>query len=176
VGLTVFAGAGDRWQEEQRLRRDFLERVLVLFFRVAMGWIFLHAGLGQVLTPHFSVVPFLSHTTTFHDVFAIFTSPGIALLVGFLVSWGQVLIGFSLLFGALVSLSAPFGILLMLLFWLAHMDWPFDDGRFYVFVGPDLLFAGIILLLLIKRAGHVVGLDAILLRRRVFARRESFFL
>ncbi len=150
--------------------KDALERGLVLFFRVAMGWIFLHAGLSQVLAPHFSIVPFLSHTKSFHDAFAIFTSPGVAPLIGLLVSWGQVLIGLSLLFGALVSLSAPFGILLMLLFWLAHMDWPFDDGRFYVFVGPDLLFAGILLLLLIKRAGHVFGFDALLPRRRVFAR------
>lgn len=157
------------------MRRDSLERGLVLFFRVAMGWIFLHAGLGQVLAPHFSIVPFLSHTQTFHDFFAIFTSPLVASVVGLLVSWGQVLIGLSLFLGAFVPVSAPFGILLMLLFWLAHMDWPFDDGRFYVFVGPDLLFAGIILLLLIKRAGHVFGLDAIVLRRRVFARKEGYF-
>ncbi len=125
------------------MRQDSLERGMVLFFRVAMGWIFLHAGLGQVLAPHFSIVPFLSHTKTFHDAFAIFTRPGVAPLVSLLVSWGQVLVGLSLFFGAFVPLSAPFGILLMLLFWLAHMDWPFDDGRFYVFVGPDLLFAGI---------------------------------
>lgn len=158
------------------MRRESLERGLILFFRVAMGWIFLHAGLGQVLAPHFSIVPFLSHTKTFHSTFAIFTGPDIAPLVGLLVAWGQVLIGLSLFFGALVSFSAPFGILLMLLFWLAHMDWPFNDGQFYVFVGPDLLFAGIVALLLIKRAGHVVGLDAILLRRRVFAKKEGFFL
>jgi thiosulfate dehydrogenase [quinone] large subunit len=175
VGLTIFFTA-DRWQEEQRMGQDSLERGLILFFRVAMGWLFLHAGLSQVLAPHFSIVPFLSHTKTFHDAFAIFTRPGIAPLVGLLVSWGQVLLGISLLLGALVPLSAPFGILLMLLFWLAHMDWPFDDGRFYVVIGPDLLFAAIILLLLIKRAGHIVGLDAIFLRRRIFARKEGFFL
>jgi thiosulfate dehydrogenase (quinone) large subunit len=163
-------GAADRRQEELGMAQDSLERGLVLFFRVAMGWIFLHAGLAQVLAPHFSIVPFLSHTKTFHDSFAVFTSPGIAPLVGLLVSWGQVLIGLSLMFGALVPFSAPFGILLMVLFWLAHMDWPFNDGRFYVFVGPDLLFAAILLLLQIKRAGHIFGLDAILLRRRVFAR------
>jgi thiosulfate dehydrogenase [quinone] large subunit len=115
-------------------------------------------------------VPFLSHTHTFHAAFAVFTRPGVAPFVSLLVSWGQVLLGVSLMFGALVSVSAPFGILLMLLFWLAHMDWPFDDGRFYVFVGPDLLFAGVILLLLVKRAGRVFGLDSLLLRRRVFAR------
>lgn len=158
------------------MRRESLERGLILFFRVAMGWIFLHAGLGQVLAPHFSIVPFLSHTKTFHGFFAVFTSPDIAALVGVLVSWGQVLIGISLFFGAFVPVSAPFGILLMVLFWLAHMDWPFNDGRFYVFVGPDLLFAGIVLLLLIKRAGHVFGLDAIVLRRRVFAKKEGYFL
>ena len=153
---------------------EALERGLVLFFRVAVGWIFLHAGLGQVLAPHFSVAPFLSHTTTFHSAFAVFASPGVAPFVTLLVSWGQVLLGISLMFGALVPLSAPFGILLMLLFWLAHMDWPFNDGRFYVFVGPDLLVAGIILLLLVKRAGHVFGLDSFLLRRRVFARRSRW--
>jgi thiosulfate dehydrogenase [quinone] large subunit len=154
------------------MEEDSLERGLILFFRVAVGWIFLHAGLKQVLAPHFSAAPFLSHTQTFHHVFAVFTGPGVAPFVSLLVSWGQVLLGISLMFGAFVPLSAPFGILLMLIFWLAHMDWPFDDGPFYVFVGPHLLFAGIILLLLIKRAGNVFGLDSFLLRRRVFARRS----
>ena len=151
-----------------------MERGLVLFFRVAIGWIFLHAGLGQVLAPHFSVVPFLSHTRTFHAAFAVFTRPGVAPFINLLVSWGQVLLGISLIFGAMVPLSAPFGILLMLIFWLAHMDWPFDDSRFYVFVGPHLLFAGIILLLLVKRAGHVYGLDSLLMRRRIFARHSRW--
>jgi thiosulfate dehydrogenase [quinone] large subunit len=147
-----------------------VERGLILFFRVAIGWVFLHAGLDQVLAPHFSAVPFLSHTKTFHDEFAVFTRPNIAPYMSLLVSWGQVLLGISLMLGALVRLSAPFGILLMLIFWLAHMDWPFDESRFYVIVGPHLLFAGIVLLLLIKRAGHVFGLDGVLARRRFLGR------
>jgi uncharacterized membrane protein YphA (DoxX/SURF4 family) len=43
-----------------------IEKGLIVFFRLAMAWTFLYAGLRQVFFSDFSVVPFLSHTRTFH--------------------------------------------------------------------------------------------------------------
>jgi uncharacterized membrane protein YphA (DoxX/SURF4 family) len=42
-----------------------LERGLVFFFRIAMGWTFLYAGLSQLTDPHFTVAGFLAGKETF---------------------------------------------------------------------------------------------------------------
>ena len=147
-----------------------VERGLIVFFRLSIGWIFLHAGFDQVMQPRFSATGFLSHAKTFHDVFAIFTGPRIAPVVSFIVKWGQLLLGASLILGAFIRVSAIFGIILMLTFYLAHMNWPYNENRFYFVVGPHLIYAGILLYLLVKRSGHVLGLDAWLARHPPFGR------
>jgi thiosulfate dehydrogenase [quinone] large subunit len=49
-----------------------------------------------------------------------------------LVSWGHLLIGLSLLAGLLVRVSSLFGVALMILYWMAHMDFPYisDTNNF----------------------------------------------
>ena len=78
------------------------EKGIVLFFRLTMGWTFLWAGYRQVfLTDHFTVASFLSHTKTFHDVFSVFMLPSVVGFTSFLVKWGHLLIGLSLIAGLL---------------------------------------------------------------------------
>jgi thiosulfate dehydrogenase [quinone] large subunit len=136
-------------------------KALVLYLRLAMAWTFLYAGLRQVLVPDFSVVGFLSHTKTFHDFFAVFTTPTLAPLTSALVAYGHLLIGLSLLAGLMVRLSARCGALLMLVYWLAHMDWPYIENRANFIVDQHLVYAGLLLYLAAVRAGHVAGLDAL---------------
>ena len=87
----------------------------IVLFRLLMAWTFLYAASHQVFT-NFTVAGFLSHTKTFHDIYAPLTSPAISPILTFLVSWGHLLIGLSLLVGLAVRLSAAFGFLLMLLY------------------------------------------------------------
>src|SRR5215813_8235720 len=135
------------------------EKYLVIFFRLTMAWTFLYAASHQVFVPSFSVVGFLSHTKTFHDVFAVFTTPTIAPITTFLVEYGHLLIGLSLLVGLMVRVSASFGVLLMAIYWFAHMDWPFIENRNNFIVDYHLVYAGVLVYLIVKRAGHVFGLD-----------------
>ena len=51
-----------------------LQRSLIVYFRLAIGWTFLYAGAWQVMDPHWSVATFLAHTKTFHDSFALFAA------------------------------------------------------------------------------------------------------
>src|SRR4051812_4196916 len=101
------------------------DRAIILFFRLTMAWTFLYAASHQVFDPAFTVAAFLSHTKTFHNVYAPLTSPAIAPMLTFLVSYGHLLIGLSLLVGLMVRTSAACGILLLLTYWTAHMDFPF---------------------------------------------------
>jgi thiosulfate dehydrogenase [quinone] large subunit len=136
-----------------------MEKYLVVFFRLTMAWTFLYAASHQVFVPSFSVVGFLSHTKTFHDVFAVFTTPTMAPITTFLVEYGHLLIGLSLLTGLMVRVSASFGVLLMGIYWFAHMDWPFIENKNNLIVDYHVVYAGVLVYLIVKKAGHVWGLD-----------------
>src|ERR1700749_2537249 len=98
--------------------KDFaIDRRFVFVCRLLMGWVFLYAGLSQVLSHDFTTTQFLSHTKTFHSLYEPLTSPMIAPYLTFVVSWGHLLIGLSLVSGLLVRVSGPFGIALMLTYW-----------------------------------------------------------
>ena len=51
-----------------------LEQAIIVFFRLTVGWTFLYAAIHHFGDDRF-VVGFLSHTKTFHDVFAPLTGP-----------------------------------------------------------------------------------------------------
>lgn len=138
-----------------------IDKALILFFRFTMAWTFLYAASHQVFVPDFSVVGFLKSTKTFHDQFAFFTTPAMAPITSFLVEYGHLLIGLSLLLGLMVRVSAAFGILLMGVYWMAHMDWPYVENHNNLIFDYHLVYAGVLFLLIVKRAGHVFGLDAV---------------
>ena len=140
------------------------DRSITLYFRLAMAWTFLYAASHEVFDPHFSVVGFLGHTKTFHDAFAVFTTPAVAPIVTFLVGYGHLLIGLSLAVGLMVRVSAAFGIMLMLMYWTAHMDFPFIENTNNFLLDYHLVYAGVLVFLIAKRAGHVWGLDGLVER------------
>ena len=137
-----------------------IERKLILVFRLLMAWTFLFAAWHQVFVPGWSVAGFLRSTKTFHDVYAPFTTPAWAPIITFFVEYGHLLIGLSLLVGLLVRVSASFGILLMLVYWTAHMDFPYIENRNNFIVDYHIVYACVLVYLIYKRAGHVWGLDA----------------
>jgi thiosulfate dehydrogenase [quinone] large subunit len=136
-----------------------MEKCLIVFFRLTMAWTFLYAASHQVFVPTFSVVGFLSHTKTFHDVFVVFTTPTMAPITTLLVEYGHLLIGLSLLVGLMVRVSASFGVLLMVIYWFAHMDWPFIENTNNFIIDYHVVYAGVLVYLVVKKAGHVWGLD-----------------
>jgi thiosulfate dehydrogenase (quinone) large subunit len=145
--------------EESAMVDSHAERNLVLVFRLLMAWTFIYAASHQAFTD-FSVVGFLKSTKTFHDLFAVFTAPAIAPIVSFLVAWGHLLIGLSLLFGMMVRVSAVCGIALLLMYWMAHMDFPYIENKNNFLIDYHIVYSVVLIYLFVKRAGHVWGLDA----------------
>ncbi len=136
-----------------------IERGLVLFFRLAMAWTFLWAGFRQVFLQDFSVVPFLAHTKTFHDFYAVFATAQWAPLISFMVKWGHLLIGLSLLAGLMVRVSSVFGMLLLAMYWTAHMDFPYIESNVNLLLDYHIVYIGVLAYLIVKQAGYVFGLD-----------------
>ena len=138
------------------------EKGIVLFFRLTMGWTFLWAGYRQVfLTDHFTVASFLSHTKTFHDVFSVFMLPSVVGFTSFLVKWGHLLIGLSLIAGLLVRVSAGFGMALLGMYYFAHMDFPYIENVNNLVVDYHIVYIGCLAYVVARQAGHVLGLDGV---------------
>jgi thiosulfate dehydrogenase [quinone] large subunit len=138
-----------------------LDRGIIFVLRVSVGWLFLYAGSWQVLQ-NYSASGFLNHVVTFHGFFAAFTTPAMLPLTDFLMKWGHLLIGLSLVFGLMLRVSGPFGILLMITYHFAHMDWPFIENHLSLFIDFHLVYATVIVYLMVHHAGRVWGLDGLL--------------
>lgn len=139
------------------------EQVLIVFFRLCMGWTFLWAAIHHFGDDQF-VTGFLSHTKTFHDVYAPLTNPVIVPTLTFLVEYGHMLIGLSLISGLLVRVSSPFAIMLLLMYWTAHMDFPYIENVNNYLIDYHIVYSGVLVYLIVKRAGHVFGLDGVVER------------
>jgi thiosulfate dehydrogenase [quinone] large subunit len=139
-------------------------RAILFLFRILMGWTFLYAGIHHFGDNTF-VVGFLGHTKTFHDVYAPLTSEKLAPILTFLVEYGHLLIGLSLICGLLVHLSAPFALIMMLLYWTAHMDFPYIENANSFLIDYHIVYALVLLQLVAQNAGHVWGLDGWLAQR-----------
>lgn len=138
-----------------------LHRALILFFRVAMGWTFLYAGATQLLDPHWSAAGFLAGTKTFHWLYGPLVGSSLMPAIDFCVKWGHLLIGLSLVSGLMVRVSGVFGIILMLVYWTAHLDFPYVSSPLNFLLDEHLVDAGLIIYLMAVHSGHVFGLDAI---------------
>src|SRR6516164_5468805 len=145
-------------RRDRVMTQSTTDRSFILVFRLLMAWTFLYAASHQVFNPKFSAAAFLSYTKTFHDVYAV---PAADPVLTFLVSYGHLLIGLSLLVGLMVRVSAAFGVALLLMYWTAHMDWPFIENHNNFIIDYHIVYAVVCVYLIAKRAGHVWGLDGV---------------
>lgn len=136
------------------------DRTILIILRLTMAWTFLYAASQQVFVPGWTAAKFLGNTKTFHFLFAPLAAPELAPIVTFLVSYGHLLIGVFLLVGLMVRLSAGAGIVLMLLYWLGQMDFPYVIDRTNYLIDFHIVYALVLVYLIGNRAGAVAGLDA----------------
>ena len=106
---------------------------------------------------NYSAGGFLNHVVTFHSFFAMFATPTMLPLTDLLMKWGHLLIGLSLVFGLMVRISGPFGILLMLHLLLRAYGLAFLGNDLSLIVDYHLIYDGVMVYLIANHAGHVSG-------------------
>jgi thiosulfate dehydrogenase [quinone] large subunit len=131
---------------------------LLFLLQVLIGWTFLWAAIHHFGNDAY-VGGFLSHTKTFHPLYGAIAQSSFLPVIAFMVEYGHMLIGLSLISGLLVRASAPFGILIMLTYWTAHMDFPYVENANSFLIDYHPIYAAALGLLILRRAGHIGGLD-----------------
>jgi len=141
-----------------------LQKITLFSLRVSIGWLFFYAGLTKLIDPKWSAAGFLSNAGTFPAFYSWLTRPDILPVVNFLNEWGLLLLGASLILGIFVRFSSFFGALLMILYYFAHLKFPYPDANSFI-VDNHIIYAFLLLYFFAVRAGKVWGLDGFFRRR-----------
>lgn len=140
-------------------------RNTMLVLRVAMGWLFLYAGLAKILNPQWTAAGYLKGAKTLTGLYGWFSAPQNIGWVNFLNEWGLALIGLALIFGALTRYAAWAGIAMMALYYLPVLNFPYVGANSYL-VDEHVIYILVLLILAFGRAGNYWGLDKFFRFRR----------
>lgn len=138
-------------------------KVSVVLLRLLLGWLFLYSGLTKVLDPAWSAAGFLGGAENFSAIYGWFASAANIGWVDFLNEWGQLFIGLGLVFGTLTRMACFAGVLLMVLYYLPGLSFPYVDHGFLV--DSHIIYAAAFLLLANLRAGQYLGFDQYLQKK-----------
>lgn len=134
-------------------------KLSLLFLRLSLGWLFFYAGITKVLDPNWTAAGYLKATQTATELYRWFASPQNITWVNFLNEWGLTLIGAALILGIFVRLAALSGILLMILYYIPILSFPYvGKGTTSFLVDQHIIFIFALLVLWAFDAGKYWGL------------------
>ncbi|MEK7636361.1 MAG: DoxX family membrane protein [Patescibacteria group bacterium] len=136
----------------------FFQKISLFLARVSIGWLFFYAGITKVLNPEWSAAGYLRGAKTFTDFYQWLATPGVLPFVNFVNEWGLTLLGVSLIAGVFVRLSSFLAALLMLLYYLPMLNFPYPNSYSFI-VDEHIIYISALLLLASFRAGRVWGLE-----------------
>ncbi|OGY67050.1 MAG: hypothetical protein A3H63_00545 [Candidatus Harrisonbacteria bacterium RIFCSPLOWO2_02_FULL_45_10c] len=126
--------------------------------RLSLGWLMFYAGITKVLDPAWSAEGYLKGAKTFAWFYQWLLSPQILPIINFINEWGLTLLGISLILGIFVRLSSLLGAVLMLLYYLPILDFPYPNPHSFL-VDEHIIYIFVLLLFASLKAGRVWGLE-----------------
>ena len=141
------------------LNNNKKQKIMLLFLRLAMGWMMFYAGITKILNPNWSAAGYLQGAKTFAVFYQWLAGPSIVPFINFVNEWGLTLLGASLILGIFVRLSSMLGVLLMLLYYIPALSFPYVEHGYIV--DEHIIYALVLLFFAVVRAGRIWGLDAI---------------
>lgn len=160
----------------------FLQSIILVLLRIAIGWHFLYEGVAKLYSPSWSSYNFLSVSRwIFADFFHwIAETPEVLKIVDFLNIWGLILIGLALFFGVFTRLAAASGVLLLSLYYIANppfigMDFGVITEGHYLIVNKNLVEMIALIFFIVIPQKMVPGIDRLwkLLRGTIGAEKHK---
>lgn len=133
-------------------------KISLFVLRVSVGWLMFYAGIVKILNPEWSAIGYMKGAKTFAGLYQWFSQPDILPVINLINGWGLTLLGVSLLLGVLVRISAPLGALLMLLYYLPVLKFPYI-GSYGFLIDDHIIYAATLVFLAAIRSGDIWGLD-----------------
>ena len=135
-----------------------VQQLALFALRITLGWLFFYAGVTKLVNPAWSAAGYLANAQTFHGFYAMLAQPQMLPYVNFLNVWGLTLIGVALLLGIAVRFSSILGVVIMLLYYLPLLKFPYPNANSFL-VDEHVIISFGLLVLAAFRAGRVWGLE-----------------
>lgn len=118
------------------------KRQLISLFtlRITLGWLFFWAGITKVLNPDFSAAGYLEGAKTFSGFYHWLASPAMLPFTNFINEWGLTLLGLALILGVFTKWASRLGALLMILYYLPILDFPYPNAHSFI-VDEHIIYA-----------------------------------
>ena len=126
--------------------------------RVSLGWIFFYAGITKIFNSQWSAEGLLREASSLRPFFQWFAHENVLPLTNFVNEWGLTLLGISLILGVGIRLSFIPGIILMFLYYLLRLDFPYPNPQSFI-VDQHIVYIFSLLVLGSFKAGRYWGLD-----------------
>ena len=129
----------------------------IVGLRAGLGWLFFHRGVTRVLDPTWSIHSVIANVPPANPFpwACEWMGAHAAWLLDPLFSWGFVLAGACLLFGAFLGAGAILGVMLLLLTWVTSVS--MEVGV----VTRHIVYIVVLFALVSLGAGRIAGLDAL---------------
>lgn len=140
-------------------------KYVLFLLRVSMGVVFFYAGITKILNPEWSAAGYLGNSSVLPELYAWFANASNIGWVDILNKWGLLLIGISLILGLLVRFSASLGALMMFLYYLPLVTFPYVGDHSYI-VDDHVVYIFVLILFATIGAGRFYGFDKIIQDRK----------
>ncbi|KKU48728.1 hypothetical protein A3H10_02830 [Candidatus Uhrbacteria bacterium RIFCSPLOWO2_12_FULL_46_10] len=134
------------------------QKISLFLLRVVLGWMYLYAGITKIINPNWSAAGYLRGAKTFPVFYQWLVSPSLLPITNFVNEWGLTLLGLSLILGLFVRLSSSLGAIMMLLYYLPILTFPYIKDNSYL-VDQHIIYASALLVLGSFRSGRIWGLE-----------------
>src|SRR3989338_497535 len=135
-----------------------MAKISIFILRLAMGWLFLYAGIIKVLNPEWTAEGYLKGAKTFPALFQWFASSQNIGWVNFFNEWGLTAIGAALILGIFVKWASFSGIILMLLYYFPILKFPYAGTNSFI-IDDHIIFILVFILFIAAKAGRYWGID-----------------
>ncbi|PJE75887.1 DoxX family protein [Candidatus Uhrbacteria bacterium CG10_big_fil_rev_8_21_14_0_10_48_11] len=132
-------------------------KVWLVLLRLTLGSLFLYAGISKLTNASWSAAGYLANANTFPALYAWLATPLNIGWVNLINEWGLTLLGIALILGVFVRFAGSLGMLLMLLYYLPGLNFPYVSNGFLI--DQHIIYIMALGLLITLRAGEIWGLD-----------------
>lgn len=139
-------------------------KIALLLLRIAIGWIMFYSGITKILNPDWSSIGYLENAKTFEGLYAWLAQTNILPIINFVNEWALLLLGVSLILGIFVRLSSLLGTVLMLLYYLPGLTFPYIEPHSFI-IDEHIIYILVMLVFVATKAGRMWGLDAWLVQK-----------
>lgn len=149
-----------------------MQLVALVIARVLMGWYMLYEGVVKLMNPNWSAFAYLNDSQGwFAPMFkAMASNPVLLNAIDFLNVWGLIAIGLGLVLGIFTRIATGAGIVLISLYCLSHptlinAEYMMPSGETAMWVGKNIIFVFLLVILFVFPTGKTIGIDRLLFRK-----------